>query len=686
MKKRIIPYKTVLILLICLSACMTVQATRYDSDIEKIKKNLFEISLYYSDTQNDDIKSFISNMNTQNGLFTDLDYHGQAKSEWNPGIHWRRLSAMAIAYHNPADIYYLDKHLKDAIVNGIDSWIKHPYTAENGWWNLIGIPTEMAKVMILMENELKPTVISGQIKTINRAVKPDFYDYYGPATGENLLWETLNHIYASVLTNDTCGIRRASTASATEMRISEKEGIQSDYSFFQHGNQSYAFGYGKAFSLTAAQIIYALSDTRFAIPKKNIDIITKYILDGQQWCSYEQMLEYTSMGREIARPDDKTAPLIKAATLMLKAQSERGAEFEDFIKQLKGIQRTHTLKGTRFFPKVDLYVQQGNHYFFSVKGASKQIVSTEIGNGENLKGYYLGLGTQFMTRTGNEYKDIFPIWDWKRIPGSIAEQDDSPLVQYSWTKGAEGSSSFVDGIAEGDEGVLAYDYQKDGILAKRSWFFSDGIILMMTSDINFKKDKDVYLNINQCYQNGKVCIDGKILKNDMTQIRAKKIWQDSIGYYFPMNDKLVISGKTQTGAWKDINTARSDKKISANVFSLSCNMGKDAKKKKQVCFILPGINENERFEDRCNTLEILCNDGMMQAVRNTKSGNIYAAIYGPTKYRIPNTGYSIDAKLPAVCEISFGNGLVRIVTATENGTKTRVLHSEDIRNKVIQMN
>jgi chondroitin AC lyase len=33
----------------------------------------------------------------------------------------------------------------------------------------------------------------------------------------------------------------------------------------------------------------------------------------------------------------------------------------------------------------------------------------------------------YLYQSGKEYKNIFPFWDWKRIPGTTTLQDDEPL-------------------------------------------------------------------------------------------------------------------------------------------------------------------------------------------------------------------------------------------------------------------
>jgi chondroitin AC lyase len=121
-----------------------------------------------------------------------------------------------------------------------------------------------------------------------------------------LLWEAFNHVYASALAGDEAWFKSCIYRSSQRICNYYAEGIQPDYSFHQHGALSYAFGYGKDFSLSAAQILYTAHGTKFSLPDEKINIISDFLLEGQRWCSYRNMLEYTAMGREISRTFNKS--------------------------------------------------------------------------------------------------------------------------------------------------------------------------------------------------------------------------------------------------------------------------------------------------------------------------------------------------------------------------------------------
>jgi chondroitin AC lyase len=52
-------------------------------------------------------------------------------------------------------------------------------------------------------------------------------------------------------------------------------------------------------------------------------------------------------------------------------------------------------------------------FYLSIHGVSNRNHAQEIGNQENLKGYWGAEGVMDLMITGKEYVNIFPLWNWK---------------------------------------------------------------------------------------------------------------------------------------------------------------------------------------------------------------------------------------------------------------------------------
>lgn len=640
-----------------------------DTDNDNVKTKLREVTLFYSDRNlNNSGSSFFEK--SENGKFTDLNYSDDSAARWHWGIHWQRLTTMSIAYADTASVFYHSDLLRQKIEAGVDYWLANKTKPKNAWWELIGVPYEMGKVFILMQDELGAERLQQILPQMNLAVRPDMYYYWGKATGQNLLWEAFNHVYASALEGDDAGLKRAFAAAADEIIITRAEGIQPDFSFYQHGAQSYAFGYGKAFSLSAAQILYVAHGTKYALNTEKTNLISAYLLDGQRWCSYRNMLEYTAMGREISRPDSKTKTIAMAAGLMSKIDGQRSHELSDFVLQLTGKQQTNVLKGNRYFPRIDFMVQQGGNFMMSVKTVSKEIVSTETGNLENLKGYHLGRGTQFIVRRGNEYEGIFPLWDWEKIPGSLCEQTGKPLPVYDWTKGAQGNTDFVLGESNGKTGCFTYDYNKDSIQAHRSWFFFEKEMAMLVSGLQFERPNPVFQSINQTFAVGSIFVNNKILHTEnFISTKVKRVWHDSIAYIFKSGHlNVVVNSGMRQGSWNEINRAESTKTIQNNLFTLGIDAGKSAKDGSFACVVIPNAGVKSKSQ-----LRILKNTSVQQVVYNQSSQTLQFVAYAPCEIWLPWSNMTLSLGKAGVGIIQQNGNKVEVNFRT---SKTEEIHRE----------
>jgi chondroitin AC lyase len=337
------------------------------------------------------------------------------------------------------------------------------------------------------------------------------------------------------------------------------------------------------------------------------------------------------MGCEIARSDSKTKTIAMAAGLMSKIDEKRSNELSDFVLQLTGKQQ-NVLKGNRYFPRIDFMVQQGGRFMMTLKTVSKDIVSTETGNLENLKGYHLGRGTQFIVRRGNEYEGIFPLWDWEKIPGSLCEQTGKPLPVYDWTKGAQGNTDFVLGVSNGKTGCFTYDYNKDSIQAHRSWFFFENEMAMLVSGLQFQRPNPVFQSINQTFAVGNTFVNNKMLSTEnFISTKVKSVWHDSIAYIFESgNYNVVVNSEMRQGSWNDINSAESTKTIYNKLFTLGIDVGKSAKNGSFSCVVIPNAGVKSKSQ-----LRIIRNTDTQQVVYNKTSQTLQFVAYAPCEISLP---------------------------------------------------
>ena len=623
-------------------------------DIEKISEGLYEFSIEKRDRPERltkfPIDSIIDRYSVQAGCWSDIDYHDDDPATWESAEHWRRLCELAIDYANQREKAESNEKKLALIEAGINYWIKHKPESSNGWWNAIGIPLYIGKVLVLLNHgELPDSTINSALDMMGPGIREDHYHYGGRATGQNLLWLASVHLHIAAIERDIEGMKRAFSETVKEISYSSQEGIQFDHSFHQHGKQYYSWGYGRVFTLFLAQFAYLAHQTQFQFPHEKIRLISDFILDGQQWIIYKGQPDYIATGREISRPPRDDTLWLWALELMSTIDLSREGEYKILIQDYYALNDMVRVTGNKHFWHSDFMVHKQPAYYASVKMASNRIIWSESGNGENLKGYYLGNGTNFFFRTGREYSNIFPIWDWKKLPGLLCEQDSARLPLINWGRGAVNkASSFVGGVTNGRNGLAVFDYHKENLEAKRAWFFFDNEIVHLISGISYTGKSDLYQTINQCLANGEVVVMGNnkaSLLEGAFDISKKLNWvhHDSIGYFIPGNFTVNVSRENRTASWKEINQSYDDT-VTNDVFTLGINLGNKISSSDSICYcILPNVSvsDMENASELIQHIKILANNKHMQAVHHEKLNQYHIAFYQPGEIKL-NESFSLS--------------------------------------------
>ena len=123
----------------------------------------------------------------------------------------------------------------------------------------------------------------------------------------------------------------------------------------------------------------------------------------------------------------------------------------------------------------------------SVRMASTRTVSGECGNEENKQGIDLSDGVTNVYISGREFEDIYPVWDWRRLPGTIEAQapmahpgtGDAACEAFYRDLKAKHRTAFVGGASDGSVGIAVADYRSRGEMSvRRTWFMFDGVVIV----------------------------------------------------------------------------------------------------------------------------------------------------------------------------------------------------------------
>ncbi len=256
-------------------------------------------------------------------------------------------------------------------------------------------------------------------------------------------------------------------------------------------------------------------------------------------------------------------------------------------------------------------------YYASVRMMSTRMLNSELVNNEGWKSVHMSDGANYLYLTGDEYKDVFSVWDWTKIPGTTAIQGTLVTGEPEPIR-VRGTTTFDGGVSDGTYGMAAMDLARGKLVAKKAWFFFDEEYVALGAGITLAGDEEhaVATDVNQPLLKGDVLTSGGPVAGTKTFDAARRIWvyHDHVGYIFTAKMKVNVSAGPQTGAWSDFGTGSSVPETK-RVFDLWIDHGVGAKDAGYEYTVIPGATaaETERLTAHPD-VEVLANTVSTQAV------------------------------------------------------------------------
>jgi len=539
--------------------------SKYPANLEQLHKNVWQ-EIQGGPVDSDQIQQLCDQLNT-NGSWPKIEYTSQQRGDWPASAHLSYLQSLARAYQKPGQKYYRDQKLLAKFHLALNYWLANDFQCPNWWYPQIGVPMSLAPTLVLMESELSAEQLAQGIKILDRAKIG--------MTGQNKVWQSGNVLMKSLLLRDASTIGKASAAIQEEMKVSLQEGIQPDGSFHQHGPQIQFGNYGLAYVGDMMKWVRILRNTPFKFDESKISILRNYLLDGQRWITWKDQMDISACGRQLF----VNAQQGKAGSLN-KSFRQMETIDPDFADVYKKANQYENLTGNKHFYRSDFQIQRTPEYYFSVKMCSERVIGAESCNSENIRGYYLGDGATYLYQSGKEYENIFPYWDWKKIPGSTTHQDDMELPVLT-AAGYRIKSDFVGGVSDGKSGIAVMDYNRNGLTAKKVWFIFDDQVVCMGAGINSDEGIPVTTSVNQSFLNGETIVKDqseKTLPAGSSEV-LKPVWvlHDKTGYFFPDGGSLKLETKTVTGSWNRVASMYKNEALESEIFKLWFEHGSNPK-------------------------------------------------------------------------------------------------------------
>lgn len=633
--------------------------TTTPDQLSVLKRNVINYYVEKRHTINKEKLQVLLKTLKDNGSWPDIDYTSKQRGEWPTCDHLYRTLDLAIAYRSSEshDKYTILKAVKSCV----DYWITNDFICPNWWYPEIGVPKLLGPIMLLIQPSLTNEEFEKGIKILQRAKIG--------MTGQNKVWLSGNVIYHSILTGDTAMIRKASQFIQSEVEITEGEGIQADQSFHQHGPQQQFGNYGLAFASDILQWAEILDNTNYQFENNKIGILRNYVLKGMRWVVWKNYFDVSACGRQLF-PD---AQIAKANNL---AAIYKEMSIVDKPYAIKYKEALHDFTGNVHFWKSDMTIQRRPDFYASLKMCSRRVAGSESCNSENISGYHLGDGALMVYRRGNEYENIFPFWDWRKIPGITCFEDKGSLPVLT-AQGYTLKSDFVGGVSDGNNGIAGMYYVRDGLEAYKSYFFFKDVVVCLGAGIQSLISKPVSTAVNQCLLKGQVRVnDGNktsfLTRGEHTFKNIQWVLHDSIGYYFPQKSVLRLDNEEKVGSWDMVMGAMPSTMLRSDIFNLYIEHGLKPLNDSYAYFILPKVNE-KRMTDVGSDFNIVSNTKSLQCVHSAKDGLVGIVFYEAGTCTIgKKTMISVDAPCMVMLSGSSDKQIINLSDPTHLLAKIKI--------------
>ena len=642
----------------------------------------------YTQSQDKKVEKLVATIRL-GGYWEHIDYKCSFRTNWEPIEHLSNVGQMALAYVTPSSIYCGSSSLFGVINDALNYWNQANPRSNNWWYNQIGGSQTLADVLVLLsrgKNQIGDDLFNDLCYKLKQS-NPFKW------TGANKLDIAKHHLYRGCLLKNDSIVKKTAQQSFYPIRITRKEGIQEDMSYQQHGEQLYLGGYGIVFSAGISEVAYFLRETPYALKKEQLDIFSRFLREGFLQVFRGGAIDWSVTGRGISREgivmNQKIIPnpgvvgiidrMVVVDTVYKDFYLKARERFSTRDKEDYGVEKQNIS-----FWCSDYMIHNRTAFQATVRTASTRCRKTESGNGENLLGAFLSDGAFTIRQRGDEYLDVFSVWEWDKIPGVTSIKQEKTLAAI-W--GAKGRSQLTAGVSNGVIGGYAYKHDDHGFKATKSWFFLDDMVVALGAGIS-ADTQALHTTLEQSHLRSKVEYKmGKQVKEinmgKVTLANPAYILHNNMAYVPLEGGELQLKASNQKGNWVEINYNERNEAIEMPVFNLIWEHPKGTKKATYSYIQLPACHDIKQI-NRAKKMISFINNPALQAVYCQKSGCAIALFYKKGKYSIGKSYFSVDK--PALLLIEgLQNNQLKIEVVNPMGDSSEIgVEVQHIKDKIFK--
>jgi chondroitin AC lyase len=617
-----------------------------DAELEAIRQKI-RIDLLGNEVPKETVLRLISEFNPS-GTWKGINYQDISRTGFEHRIHLSNVLQLAQAHQNPVSPYFKKKEVFEIIDSALAYWIQNDFICDNWWWNEMGTPNAMIAILLVMDEDLSEEQRAPLLLIAGRAnMKAS-----GARPGGDLIQIAGMRAKQALYQRNHDEFRTIVGIMASEIKTTTGRGMKPDLSFHHRTDNvistlTYGTGYTNAFAYWAVKN----AGTAYALPEASLKLLVDHFIEGiNASMAFSRFPDPGAKNRELSRRTALNPVGPDLAVSLRSATSYRKEELDAIIKLRKG-EKAAVRPASRFFWHSEYFTFQSPTYFSSVRMHSSRNHTMEFPhNEEGLRNHHFADGSNFLIRTGTEYSEIFPVWDWQKIPGTTVLQ--KPELPH-WKEIAKtGKKDFTGGVTDGRNGAAAFDFSSvhDPVSVRKSWFFFDDEYVCLGTGLTADSDFPVVTTLDQRLLSGpvEVLINGaqrKTLPRGEHPIRqVEAVVHEGVKYVFTKPQSVLVKNQPSTGNWRNIThqSWASDEPVQKDVFLLSIQHPTRPTQETYAYKVIP--NATVHTPSRTT---LLAQSDTVHAVADVKAGLYQAVFFAPGRLLLPN-GETIHADTPCM--------------------------------------
>jgi len=670
------------------------------SDFDILKKRVVD-ELMKPAVDDSRIQALIDDQHPD-GTWPGINYKDVSREGFEHRIHLGNMVALGRAYNTSTSTFYKNKKVKTTLELALKNWVDNDYICDNWWHNQIGTPDNLVTLM-LVAGDILPTDLVQKAQPIIRRAN---IDAEGARPGgdrikiagiqaKNMLFigdiqtfdMVVRVIEGEIKYVEWIGMKYGYTfrgdVGGFENRTESGRGIQYDNSFHHridgvNNTLSYGLGYADAFIEWAV----FTAGTQYAFSEEKLDLLIDYYLDGIcKMAVYGKYPDFGARNRSISRKGALKPYSAKSAEKLMKTSDYRKMELQEIVN-IRNTGTKPSLSHATFFWNTEHFSFQRPDFFTSVRMYSTRTHNMEEPyNSEGLLNHHRGDGANHISRTGDEYDDIAPVYDYQKIPGTTVMQ--KPELPEPSEIQKLGLTDFVGAVTDGKYAAVGFDFKSphDPLCARKAWFFFDEEYVCLGAGISATKELPVVTTLNQCLLRGDVTVSSQnknlvINKGESVFTNVDWVFHDGIGYIFPEPSPINLKNSQAIGSWWKINKQSDSpmEEVKLDVFKLWLDHGKRPSDASYAYIVAPATSIQKLEAGRSITnIDILSNTPEIQAVRHTGL-NMYQIVFYKSGVVDLKDGLRVACESPGILMLKTDGSKIISISASDPNRELDKIH------------